>query len=102
MIHRLLGVAEYSGRLDQCAQHRRQIERGPTDDLEHIGGRRLLLKRFLEVARLRLHLVEQARILDGDHRLVSEGSHELDLARRERARLGAQQRENAVNYAVAK
>ena len=35
---------------------------------------------FLEVARLRLHLVEQPRILDRDHGLVGEGLDQLDLA----------------------
>ena len=33
----------------------------------------------VEIARARLHLVEQARVLDRDHRLVGEGLDELDL-----------------------
>ena len=36
-------------------------------------------KRFAQIARARLHLVEQAHVLDGDHRLVGEGLDELDL-----------------------
>ena len=33
----------------------------------------------LQLARARLHLVEQAHVLDRDHRLVGEGGHQLDL-----------------------
>ena len=35
-----------------------------------------------EVAGLGLHLLEQPRVLDGDHRLVGEGLHEFDCAGR--------------------
>ena len=55
----------------------------------------------VEIARARLHLVEQAHVLDRDHRLVGEGLHEFDLARRERPGLPAHQRENAFEFAVA-
>ena len=37
------------------------------------AGRRLLLQRLGQLARARLHLLEQAHVLDGDHRLVGEG-----------------------------
>ena len=57
-----------------------QIEGRAADHFEHIGRRRLLLKRFREIARLRLHLIEQPCILDGDHGLVGKG--------RQRARPG--------------
>ena len=43
-----------------------------------VAGRRLLLQRFGHLAVARLHLVEQADVLDGDHRLVGEC---LDAAR---------------------
>ena len=33
----------------------------------------------LKLVRARLHLVEQAHVLDGDHRLVGEGRDQLDL-----------------------
>ena len=58
-------------------------------------------KRLLEVAGARLHLVEQAHVLDRDDGLVGEGLHELDLARREGARLAPHQREHAFDSAVA-
>ena len=95
-------VAQTHRGRDQRPQHGVEIEGCPADGFEHIGGRGLLLQKLFEVARLRLHLVEQARILDGDHRLVSEASDQLDLARRECARLGTQESENAFNFAVAK
>ena len=42
-----------------------------------------------------LQLVEQAHVLDGDHRLVGEGLEEGDLSLREELRLGAEDRERA-------
>ena len=81
-------------------EHRLQIERRTADDLQHIGGRSLLRERLLEVARARLHLVEQPHILDGDHGLVGEGLDELDLPRVEWANLGAKHDEYADRSAV--
>ena len=49
------------------------------DDLQHLGGRGLLLQRLGQLARARLHLVEQPHVLDRDHRLVGEGRDQLDL-----------------------
>ena len=63
-------------------EHRLQVERRAADDLQHVGGRGLLLQRLGEIARPRLHLVEQAHVLDRDDRLVGEGLDELDLALR--------------------
>ena len=68
-----------------------QIERRAADDLQHVGGRRLLLKRFLEIARLRLHLIEQARVFDRDDGLVGEGLDKFDLTWREGHGLPAHQ-----------
>ena len=62
-----------------CLEHRLQIAGRRADDLKHIGGRGLLLQRLREIARLRLHLVEQPDILDGDHGLVGEGLQQVDL-----------------------
>ncbi len=72
--------AELRRGIDQRVEHRLQIERRAADDLQHVGGRGLLLQRLGQIARARLHLVEQPRVLDRDHRLVGEGLHELDLA----------------------
>ena len=43
-------LAKLSGGLDQRIEHRLQIERRAADDLEHVGGRGLLLQRFAEIA----------------------------------------------------
>ena len=49
------------------------------DDLEHLGGRGLLLQRFRKVAGPGLHFLEQPHVADGDHRLVGEGLQQSDL-----------------------
>src|SRR5258705_13288686 len=60
------------GGLDECLHYGLQIERRAADDLQHIGGRGLLLKRFAQ-------FFQQSRILDGDYGLVGEVSDEFDL-----------------------
>src|ERR1700732_3668927 len=50
-------LAKPGGCLDQRVQHGSKIERRAADDLEHVGGGRLLLERFAQ-------LVEQPRVLD--------------------------------------
>ena len=46
----------------------------------HVGEElRLVLARLRELAALVLDFVEQAHVLDGDHRLVGEGGDQLDL-----------------------
>ena len=41
-----------------------------------------IVERGGELPRARLHLVEQARVLDRDDRLIGEGLHDFDLAHR--------------------
>src|SRR5262249_40821192 len=91
---RLIGFAQARGRLDERLQHRLEIERRATDDLEHVGGGGLLLKRFAQ-------LVEQARILDRDHRLVGEGGYKFDLLFREWLRPAPRQHDDADRTAFA-
>ncbi len=57
---------------DQRVEHRLQVESRAADDLEHIGGGGLLLKRFAQLA-------EQPGVLDGDDGLGGEILHQLDL-----------------------
>ena len=45
----------------------------------NLAERAQFLDRLRELARARLHLVEQPHILDRDHRLVGEGGDQLDL-----------------------
>jgi hypothetical protein len=54
-----------------------------------------LAHRLTELARARLHLVEQTRVLDRDHGLVGEGGEQLDLFFGERAHGKARQAEDA-------
>ena len=87
--------------VDERLQDRLKIEHRPADDLQHVGGRRLLLQRLLEIASARLHLVEQAHVLDGDDGLIGEGLQEVDLALGEWASLPTCDHEYADNGIVA-
>ena len=58
-------------------------------------------QRVAELAVARLHLFEEADVLDGDHRLVGEGLQELDLLVAERAHLGATDHQRADRLALA-
>ena len=61
--------AQPGGGLDQCVEHRLQIEGRAADDLEHIAGRGLVFERFFEVAGALLQFAEQPRVFHRDHRL---------------------------------
>src|SRR5262245_9834168 len=54
-----------------------------------------------EVARARLHLVEQPHVLDSDHRLVGESLDQLNLLLSERVNLGTRQEHCADRVSVA-
>jgi hypothetical protein len=58
------------------------------DDPQDLPGRCLLLERLGQLAIPRPELLEQARVLDRDHRLGGEGLDQRDLALRERSGLG--------------
>ena len=72
--------------LGDRVEHRLHVGRRAADDAQDLGRRGLLLERLLG-------LVEQAHVLDRDHRLVGEGLQQRDLAcaRTARAR-GARRR----------
>src|SRR5262245_138830 len=78
-----LGLAQFCRRPDQGIEHSLQIESRPTNHLEHVGGRGLLLETFAE-------LVEQPGILDGNDRLIGEALHQINLLVGERSHLGAE------------
>ena len=80
-------------------EHRLEIAGGPTDDLEYVGGRGLLLKGFSQVACTVLHLVEQTDILDCDYGLVGKSRHKLDLFLGEWPYISTQQYERADRLA---
>ena len=68
---------------------------------KHVGGRGLLLQRFRQVARLRLHLVEQTDVADGDHGLIGEGLKQGNLLFAERMNFGAAKYDSANAFAFA-
>ena len=72
---------------------RLQIERGPADDLEHIGSGGLLLEGLAQ-------FVEQARVLDSDDRLRGEILDQLNLLVGERPHLLAIHSNRANKFAL--
>ena len=65
-------------------EHRLHVGRRGADHAKYRGSCRLLLQCLSQLARARLHLVEQAHVLDRDDGLVGEGRDQLDLLLRER------------------
>ncbi|MGC1622446.1 MAG: hypothetical protein WA759_06540 [Pseudolabrys sp.] len=60
-----------------CLEYRFKLARRTADDLEHVGGRRLLLQRFAQLA-------EETRVFDGDDGLRGEIFDQLNLSVSER------------------
>src|SRR5215470_15269332 len=87
--HAELGRADANRVREHGLEHRLQLAGRAGDHLQDLGAGRLLLERLGELARACLHLVEQAHVLDRDHRLVGEGLEQLDLLRTEGPRFGA-------------
>ncbi len=76
---RELGLAQSCGTTGDRLEHRLHVGRRATDDLQHLGGRGLLLQRLAEIGRALAKFVEQPRVLDGDDSLVGEIRDQLDL-----------------------
>ena len=74
-------VAQRDGVAHDGVKHRLNVGRRAANDLENLGGRRLPLERLLR-------LVEQAHVLDRDHRLAGEGLEELHLLVAEQSGVG--------------
>jgi hypothetical protein len=74
---RTICLAQPGCGLNQCIEHGLEIERRAADNLEHVGGRSLLLQRLPQ-------LVEQAHVLDCNNGLGGERGYKLDLFLRER------------------
>src|SRR5262245_49862905 len=73
------------GALHNRVKHRLNICRRATDDVEHLGGRCLILKGLAQFCIALLQFLEQPHVFDGDHGLVGEGFEEFDLLIREGA-----------------
>src|SRR6516164_6263661 len=81
---RLVGATQARRGFNQRIENRLEVDRRAADDLEHITSRGELINRTREFGLAVAQLVEQARILDGDDRLVGEAGGELDLFARKR------------------
>ena len=66
--------------LDDRIEDRRYVGRRLADHAQNVGGGGLIVEGFGQLLRAGLLGLEQARVLDGDHGLVGEGLHQLDLA----------------------
>ena len=95
------GRAQARRRLHERVEHGLQVEGRAADDLEHVGGRGLLLQRFTQVFRARLHLFEQPHVLDRDDSLVGEGLKQLDMMVGKRAGLCARDADLPDRHAIA-
>src|ERR1700730_11478240 len=65
-------AADAGSILQHRSEHRLQLAGRSADDLEHVGGRGLLLERFAQ-------LVEQPRVLYGDDGLAGKAREQRDL-----------------------
>src|SRR5262249_46502096 len=74
-----LGLAQPDGVPEHCIENRFKLAGRCAYDAQYLRSCRLLLQRFRQFARALLLRLEQPHILDGDHRLVGEGSEQLDL-----------------------
>ena len=74
-----MGIAETPGRRRDRLEDRLHVRRRLGNHAQHFCRGRLLLERLAQ-------LVEQPRILDGDHGLVGESLQQLDVVRVESAR----------------
>jgi hypothetical protein len=97
---RPLGPGQAGGVLDESLEHGLEVEGRAADRLEHFAGRRLLLQALGEVAVANLALLQQAGIVDGDHRLVGEALEELDPPVGERRRLASEYHDRPDGVAV--
>ena len=77
-------LAQASGALRHGVEHGLDVGRRARDDAQDLACRRLLLQRLGQVAVARLQFLEQADVLDRDHRLVGERLEQRHLPARRR------------------
>ena len=77
--HRRMAAEKPLGAFRDRFEYRLHVRRRTGDHLQDIGGGGLPLQRFLR-------LVEQPRVLDGDHGLVGEGLQQLNVMGRQTRR----------------
>src|SRR5262245_18285725 len=90
----LIRITQTGGRRDQRFEHRNKIEGRAADDLEHVGGSRLLLQRFSQ-------LIQKARVLDRDDSLTRKALNQLYLLFDEGANLLPVNADDADQFAFS-
>src|SRR5262249_20491284 len=70
-------LTQASGRLHERVQHHLQVKRRTTDNLQHVSGRGLLLKRLAQ-------FTKETRVLNGDNGFRREDLSQRDLLVRKR------------------
>ena len=95
-----IAARKTDGSVDQRLQDRIEVEHRAADDLEDVGGRRLLRKRLFEVTRLGADFLEEPRVLDRDHCLIGEGLELRDLGFGEWRDFGAPEHDRPKSLAT--
>src|SRR2546421_4053648 len=93
--YRIVGLAKLAGALDDGLEDGSHFGRRGRDHPQDIAAASLVGESLRKIARLRLHLVEQPDVFDGDHRLVGESGYKLDLLVREPPHRFAGQHDNS-------
>ena len=71
--HHVIDPTNPGGALDDGIEHRLNVRGRAADDAEHLGCRGLMLQRLAQFRVALAEFLEQAHVLDCDHRLVGEG-----------------------------
>src|SRR3984957_2364922 len=95
------GAAQFGRAVRDRVQNGLHLGRRAAYRRQDLAGRRLMFQRLRQVSRLRLHLVEQPRVLNGDDRLIRESLEQLDLTFREGHRFGAAKSDHSDGLALA-
>jgi hypothetical protein len=102
-------VEEPQRAFSDCLEDRVGVSRRSRDHAENLARGRLLLQGLGHLGMglrerpvLLLQLCEQAGVLDGDHRLVGEGHHQLDLPIGERFNPQLPHRDDADEHVLSK
>ena len=77
--HHVIDPANPRRALDDGVEHRLHVRGRAADDAEHLGRCGLMLQRLAQFRVALAEFLEQAHVLDGDHRLVGEGFQKRDL-----------------------
>src|SRR3954452_8019065 len=77
--YRIIGLAKLAGALHDGLEDGSHFGRRGRYHPQNVAAPSLVGESLREIARLRLQLIEQPDVFDGDHCLVSEGGYKLYL-----------------------